>query len=559
MYQKSKSSPLNFQQKNLSHPRNAFDMSHHSYFTAPTGLLQPCYYQDLIPDDYLKLDVSNFTRTVPVNTAAFARLTEHVDFFFVPYRLVWRWFPDMIANVQNIDTSYCPDGANVPQGVPYITGDQILRLLNGHLTGSDIYGFPLAQIFYRLLDQLGFPVRSTLADTLLLYADGTSYNQAHYNPIRLFAFARLYHDYYRNSDYETNDPSSYNLDCFHSNTLVSDSALQSLAYAAGWFYHLWSKDMFTSVKPSCLNGNSSVISVKNTFGGTTVNNPNDTFTTIDGSIDGAAVDDAQVSSDVSAAGIRNMFAMDKLARISMLAPKTVQAQLQAHFGVAPYNPNLCQYLGSFDSNIQIGDVIATAAGRAQVDAYQNEQSSMLGQIAGRGISSGHLNQPINYQAKEHGLVIGVHYVLPQSEYDSCFLDSFNTKLGVSDYYVPEYDALGLQPITVGQIGDALKNAVPLTQVLGYQSRYMEYKSRVDVCHGQFASNGALKAWSCSRQNETATTMVGLSKWLHVSPKVTNSLFPVFYNGDPLTDAFLCHYRFDVTKVSNMSINGIPSL
>ena len=253
-----------------------------------------------------------------------------------------------------------------------------------------------------------------------------------------------------------------------------------------------------------------------------------------------------------------MFAMDKLARISMLAPKTVQAQLQAHFGVAPYNPNSCQFLGSFDSNIQIGDVVATAAGRAQVDNYQDEQYSMLGQIAGRGISSGHLNQPINFQAKEHGIVIGVHYVIPQSEYNSNFLDPFNRKFAANDFYVPEYDSLGLQPLVLSNIGYDPTTFKGINSVLGYQSRYIEYKSRVDVCHGQFASDGALSAWSCSRENE-APVSAGVPKWLHVSPLVTKSMFPVWYNGDPLTDTYLCHYRFDVTKVSNMSINGIPSL
>ena len=45
-------------------PRNAFDMSYHSYFTSPAGLLLPNYVQDVQPGDFLKLDVTSFTPTI---------------------------------------------------------------------------------------------------------------------------------------------------------------------------------------------------------------------------------------------------------------------------------------------------------------------------------------------------------------------------------------------------------------------------------------------------------------------------------------------------------------
>ena len=69
-----KSNPNVYPLKTNKSPRNGFDMSYHSYFTSPTGMLLPAYVQDVTPGDFLKLDVSNFTRTLPVNTAAFARI-----------------------------------------------------------------------------------------------------------------------------------------------------------------------------------------------------------------------------------------------------------------------------------------------------------------------------------------------------------------------------------------------------------------------------------------------------------------------------------------------------
>ena len=76
-----KSNPNVYPLKTNKSPRNGFDMSYHSYFTSPTGMLLPAFVQDVTPGDFLKLDVSNFTRTLPVNTAAFARIKEKMDFF----------------------------------------------------------------------------------------------------------------------------------------------------------------------------------------------------------------------------------------------------------------------------------------------------------------------------------------------------------------------------------------------------------------------------------------------------------------------------------------------
>ena len=112
------SNPLLFKAKQNSLPRNAFDLSHHSYFTSPAGLLLPAYVEDVNPGDFFKISVENFTRTQPGATAAFVRLKENVDFYFVPYRLIWRWFSEFYTSIQNTDSSYNPNGVTVPRGVP---------------------------------------------------------------------------------------------------------------------------------------------------------------------------------------------------------------------------------------------------------------------------------------------------------------------------------------------------------------------------------------------------------------------------------------------------------
>ena len=84
--------------------RNGFDLSHKQMFTAPLGMLLPIYCEEVVPSDHFKISVQSLTRTLPLNTAAFARVSEHFDFFFVPYRRLYSEFDDfVIGNNENVN------------------------------------------------------------------------------------------------------------------------------------------------------------------------------------------------------------------------------------------------------------------------------------------------------------------------------------------------------------------------------------------------------------------------------------------------------------------------
>lgn len=79
--------------------RNSFDLSHRNLFTAKVGELLPCFVQEVNPGDSIKLDSSYFTRTAPLQTAAFTRLRENVQYFFVPYQCLWKYFEGQVNNM----------------------------------------------------------------------------------------------------------------------------------------------------------------------------------------------------------------------------------------------------------------------------------------------------------------------------------------------------------------------------------------------------------------------------------------------------------------------------
>lgn len=95
--------------------KNSFDLSHRNLFTAKVGELIPCSVFELNPGDTINLDTSYFTRTAPLDSAAYTRLRENVQFFFVPYSQLWKYFDSQVMNLTS--TSNGADISRVATGL----------------------------------------------------------------------------------------------------------------------------------------------------------------------------------------------------------------------------------------------------------------------------------------------------------------------------------------------------------------------------------------------------------------------------------------------------------
>lgn len=124
--------------------RNSFDLSHRNLFTAKVGELLPCFVQEVNPGDSIKLDSSYFTRTAPLQTAAFTRLRENVQYFFVPYQCLWKYFEgqvkNMTKNVNGGDVSQIAkspfSNAKVSTEMPYISYSALHSYVNSLVNGN---------------------------------------------------------------------------------------------------------------------------------------------------------------------------------------------------------------------------------------------------------------------------------------------------------------------------------------------------------------------------------------------------------------------------------------
>ena len=172
------------------------------------------------------------------------------------------------------------------------------------------------------------------------------------------AYQRIFFDFYRNTDYTANDPRCYNIDNYAGGTALDQSTAYLISQPR---YSLWYKDRITSVKPSPL----AVMQTASTVGPISGEGLPAPDSYLRRSSDSTSVYIHSSTSSLDISYLRASMAYDRLARLTMLSPKTYEAQLKAQFGVTPDNCDYCsvRYLGSYDSTINIGEVTASAAGQ----------------------------------------------------------------------------------------------------------------------------------------------------------------------------------------------------
>jgi len=114
--------------KNKVH-RNAFDLSHRHMFTAQIGELLPVFSQWVNPNETFKIGYNGKTRTAALNTDAFTRIRENIQYYFVPFQSLWKYFEQQVNNLtkgdagQNISkfASSSTEASKISTSMPYIS------------------------------------------------------------------------------------------------------------------------------------------------------------------------------------------------------------------------------------------------------------------------------------------------------------------------------------------------------------------------------------------------------------------------------------------------------
>lgn len=131
--------------------RNAFDLSHRHMFTAQVGELLPVFTQWVNPNETFKIGYNGKTRTAALNSDAFTRIRENIQYYFVPFQSLWKYFEQQVNNMtkgdagQNISkfASSSSEASDISTSMPYISyvdlRDWLFTMYNHALDAIDVY------------------------------------------------------------------------------------------------------------------------------------------------------------------------------------------------------------------------------------------------------------------------------------------------------------------------------------------------------------------------------------------------------------------------------------
>lgn len=574
-----------------AHPeRNAFDLSHNDVFSCAPGMLLPISCTEVLPNEHYEINPQIFLRTMPLNSAAFVRLRQHIEFFFVPMRVLSRQFQQFVVGTKYPISalSTLNDFSGKLPSIP-LSG---IRYWLENISGTDGLNVKLSLGSLRLFDLLGYGFSSARNVDSQNYPDsyssgsGSSKLTQTSPSLSLFRFAayqKVYQDFYRNPYWESADAEAFNFDDkfgipFNASQTADMSRLSKIFKLQ---YRNWTKDFFTSVQPSfqgapfvtsTVNLSNFVLDSRNassTFKSSTeAAKYHSTFP--DESVSSVSVLTANYGGttgklDLPLHNIRAAFALDKLYRLQQQSGNgSYGDQIRNRFGFGGVHDDWkSTYLGGSSSPISIGEVITTAnTGNSSVDT---EQSGMTGDIYGKASSVN--DARIVFDTKEHGIIIGIFSVTPDADYNSFGINPHNFKLNFEQFYQPEFDRLGHQPLNTYFLTclspvSSTNSGSWLQRVIGFQNRYLEYKTGIDRVHGQFCTGGSLSAWSAPRNTGLLFDVSGQAfnyNSLKVSPKIMNSICSVTFDGDEKTDPILVDSHISIKAIRPMSVSDEPLL
>lgn len=255
--------------------RNGFDLSNKMAFTAKVGELLPVYWKLTLPGDSFDLHTQHFTRTAPVQSAAFTRIREYFDWFFVPLRLLYRSAGTVLTQMSDnpVQASSMSDSVEVSEQMPYLMLSDLMGTTakSGSDTLSVLQRLPKKDKFYfmKLISYLGY---GQFNDSLLDDSNGSPVNTTHnpfYTdvPVNIFplaAYQKIYQDYFRNSQWENATPFAYNFDYQQNGGRLSLPAQSDNDY---WVnpnlftlrYANWNKDLFMGLLPESQYGDPAMV------------------------------------------------------------------------------------------------------------------------------------------------------------------------------------------------------------------------------------------------------------------------------------------------------------
>lgn len=579
--------------------RSGFDLSNRVCFSNRTGYISPVKYYEVLPGDTFDIDLNAFMRTIPLNTASFARLREYYDVFFVPYSLLWdKWNSFIVQTNQPTHAASSSSGAYLGDTHPYFSYGEILQVLSSmssveNLKRKDDGGNSLFFQMWHHLHALGY--LQVPEPYEIDFGELIDFNV---NPFPLLAYQKIYQDYFRLQQWEEASPWAYNLDYMLTSADRKIPAGQDGAnYASNNYftprYCNYDKDLILGLMPSAQFGDEAqvtipIMSPKGSLNWLGSPVPHLEFSVEPGSVEYAlGLSSQNTSSPVLSNGaipfrprLRNVSittgdnsslpsrtalqaafsvlqyrraeARQKWAEITLSGDLDYKSQIQKHWGVTPPDSEsyLCQRLGGAARNLDISEVLNT-----------NFVDNASPEVKGRGILSQNGHIKWTNRNNQYGIIMITHHVKPIIEWSQEYVfEPILTKTTADRYAIPEFDQIGNEGVPFMTFSGHVVNPnseESLTNTAGYAPRYYDYKTSLDIARGSFLTTN--RNWILLFENDFMSPEDGriLYPFFKVRSAITDTIFAVIQGDESDTDPYLCTCYIDCKVIRNLDRDGLP--
>lgn len=527
--------------------KNFFDLSHEVKMSGKFGYLYPILLMDVLPGDHIRDQVTVFLRAAPMLAPIMHRVDVTTHFFFVPNRLLTDLWEDFITGGQ--------DGTEAPV-LPYYT-PAALRTAAGSSS-------PMKKGW--LWDYLGLPV--------LEGADPTTFSAEQISALPFRAYRKIFNDYYRDPNF---DPEA-NLNLAGTGNVTGTDIGYDMFDLAR---HMWQKDYFTSALPWAQRGSEVLMPLAGT-GYVTYNQTSAVYTsaganqaadTLLGSKVGGAdsllyvnktaagtgpntsgrienIDTVYLDqSSVSINDLRRSLAIQSWMENNARGGYRYIEQIEQHFNtrVPDYRLQRAEYLGGGKQPITISEVLATA----------DSTGVPVGDMAGHGVSVGKSNR-FSYKCQEHGWIIGILTVTPQTAYQQG-IDKMWSRSDKFDFAWPELAHLGEQEILSKEVFYSfdVNDDVANSTEFGYIPRYAEYKFKNDRVAGDFRDT--LSFWHLGRIFAQRPTLDATFTTMYENNTVEEETYRRIFAVQDGTDYLWMQLFHRCTALRPLPYFGVPKL
>lgn len=622
--------------------KSGHDISAKNCFTAKVGELLPVWFDFAIPNCSYRINLEYFTRTRPVQTSAYTRIREYFDFFAVPCDLIWKSFDSAVIQMGEkapIQSKDLLTNLTVKGDLPYCSLSDLsfsLKFASGNPSNlggkvsvptgfGNIFGYNRGDVNHKLLSMLDY---GNVVDKSASWigsssnrwwnmqaplANSTSYSQKYnvnlaVNLFFLASYQKIYQDFFRWSQWENADPTSYNFDWYRGSGNLFGSSDLAAAIPSGsdyWKrdnlfslrYANWNKDKFMGILPNSQFGDLAVVDLGSisssgskipvgAYDGTNDTGTFKQFQTASESYNGSSDKTTQIyprnPDSISVRADSNLWAVlgespDLKLKFSVLALRQAEAlqkwkeitqsvdtnyrdQIKAHFGVnVPQSEShMAKYIGGVARNLDISEVVNNflpGPGNASSQAY----------IYGKGVGSGQGSMTFN-TGSGYYILMCIYHAVPLLDYAISGPDGQNLVTSVEDLPIPEFDNIGMESVPAVELMNSslYSNVNSADKILGYNPRYYNWKTKIDRVHGAFTTT--LKDWVAPIDDSFLYSLFGgdLSTYkgvtwpfFKVNPNTLDDIFAVKVDSTWDTDQLLVNCNVGCYVSRPLSADGVP--